>query len=220
MRPKTWLLTVGIASLGILAWPSMAQAHSPIAGIGTFYSYMLHPLVVPAHALLLLATALMLGQQSRKAARISLVLLLLGFASGLAISGAGALGGVPERVLLAGALVMGGAVILGRHWPVSALVPAVAAAGFAIGLDSAPEPSNDQEISLAFSGLACGFIGVATIITGLTIGLSKDWQRIGVRIAGSWIVAISMLVLALSMAAQSRHPSAATVLAWGRSSSC
>jgi len=115
---------------------------------------------------------------------------------------------------------MGGAVILGRQWPRSVIAPAVAAAGLAIGLDSAPDRSNDQEISLAFSGLVCGFIGVATIITGLTIGFSKDWQRIGVRIAGSWIVAISILVLALSMAAESRHPSTATILTSGRSSSC
>jgi hydrogenase/urease accessory protein HupE len=115
---------------------------------------------------------------------------------------------------------MGGAVILGRQWPMSVMAPAVAAAGLAIGLDSAPDSSNDLEIWLAFSGLAFGFVVVATTITGLAIGLTKDWQRIGVRIAGSWIVAISMLVLALSIAAHPKPLPTAAALAAGRSPSC
>jgi Protein of unknown function (DUF3604) len=44
---------------------NLAEAHSPIQGIGTFYSYLLDPFVVPPHAILLTALALLLGQQGR-----------------------------------------------------------------------------------------------------------------------------------------------------------
>ncbi len=115
---------------------------------------------------------------------------------------------------------MGAAVILDRKLPMTAIAPAVAAAGLAIGLDSAPDVSTDREMALAFAGLVFGFLGVATVITGLAIGLTRDWQRIGVRIAGSWIVAVSILVLVLSIAAHLKHLPTAAALASGRSSPC
>src|SRR5262250_488988 len=59
-------IAVGVA---ILAWLVVAggpaQAHDVVAGVGGFSGGLLHPLLVPAHALALLALGLALGQQPR-----------------------------------------------------------------------------------------------------------------------------------------------------------
>lgn len=209
------LLSIGLVASGILCFPPQAQAHSPIEGIGIFYGYMLHTLVVPAHALLLVATTLMLGRQGLGGARIGLTVLAAGFVAGLAISNAG-LAGASEWQLLVGALAVAGIVSLGRQVLMIALVPAAAAAGLAIGLDSAPSEAADGEKSLAFAGLISGTLGLALVVTGLTIGLTREWQHIGVRIVGSWILAVSILVLSLSLTGDATVDGRAPIQAQGR----
>jgi hypothetical protein len=196
----------------LIACPSLAEAHSPIKGFGTFYSHLLHPLLVPAHALLLIGAALVLGQQGRSGARVGLVALGLAFAAGLTVTKAGAIDGVREQVLLFGALVIGGAVSLGKRMPIVLTVLVAAGAGIAIGLDSATDTAGQREAFLAFAGVSIGVLYLAILITGLTVGLTQHWHRVGVRIAGSWIVAASVLVLALSIAVPVKRATAAVGL--------
>jgi urease accessory protein len=215
MRPTAWRLCAVVLAF----WPAVAEAHSPIKGLGTFYNYMLHPLVVPAHALLLAAVALMLGQQGGEAAGRGLIAFALGLACGLLISGAGVVAGVREPMLLAGSLVVGGVVSLGNRLPRLITLGIAGIVGIAIGLDPAPEASAMREAILAYAGLVSGILFLATVASGLTVNAAKQWQRIGVRIAGSWIVAISVLVLALALAGPAKHD-AATLLASGKARQC
>ena len=46
--------------------PGTTLAHAPIEGIGNFYNGLLHPVLVPAHLLLLVAIGLFIGQQRSK----------------------------------------------------------------------------------------------------------------------------------------------------------
>jgi urease accessory protein len=210
-------VVTGVAIIGSIAvCPSLAQAHSPIQGLGTFYGHLLHPVFVPAHALLLAAAALMLGQQGRKAARIGLVALGLAFAAGLTAAKAGLLDGVREQILLFGALLIGGAVGIGMQMPATLTTLAAAGAGVAIGLDSATNALVQREAILAFAGVTIGVLYFAILITGSTVGLTAHWHRIGVRIAGSWIVAISVMVLALSIAVPAKHTAVATGVLLGQ----
>jgi hypothetical protein len=141
-----------VIAMAIAVYPSLAEAHSPIKGFGTFYSHLLHPLAVPSHALLLTAAALMLGQQGRSTARIGFVALGLSFVVGLTAAKAGAVGGVREPLLLCGAFVIGGMVVLGLQMPALLSTLAAAGAGIAIGVDSAtvacspdPKPGMSSE---------------------------------------------------------------------------
>ena len=90
-----------------------------------------------------------------------------------------------------------------------------ALAGIVLGLDSATDNSSEREALLAFIGLVTGVVYLTTLITGLTVGLTKPWHRVGVRIAGSWIVAASVMVLALSIAVTTRRTIAAVGLLLG-----
>jgi urease accessory protein len=189
--------TVAAATLATAV--PVAEAHSPIEGVGTFYGHLLHPLVVPSQALLLIAVALLLGQQGREHARIGLVALVAGFGGGLAASSLGWIDGTREPVLLFAAMAIGGVVGVALRLPLLLTILAAAAAGTAIGLDSALGDLSGRETPLALAGLTAGVVYFVILGAGLTVGLTKDWQRIGVRVAGAWVFAASLMVFALSL---------------------
>ena len=74
------------------------------------------------------------------------------------------------------------------------------AAGVALALNAPP-----HEITIPAAIAAQVGIAVAALATFALVGIHRDagrapWQRIGVRIVGSWIAASAILVLALRLA--------------------
>jgi urease accessory protein len=207
---RFWKFGLAVAS-ALTCWPGMAEAHAPIEGLGTFYAHLLDPLVAPSHGMLLVAVALLCGQQGRDSARRGVVAFCVAVALGLFATQSGAMGGVREQVLLAASLVIGAAVCLGR--PVGRVITVLAAAGagLLLGFDTEIDGATPRETALTLAGLASGFFYTLILIAGLTVGLKTHWRRVGVRIAGSWIVAASVLVLALSLVPPAKRNTAATL---------
>ena len=87
--------------------------------------------------------------------------------------------------------------------PSSVRAVLLAAAAVAIGLDSGADTGTPP---LAIVGtllgtwvsLALGLVNIA-FYASLAAERKKKWISIGLRIAGSWIVAISLLMLAFSL---------------------
>ena len=183
--------------MALVACPGMAHAHSPIAGIGTFYAAMLHPLAVPGHALVIVGLSLAFGQQGRSAARLGLPVLLGAFAAGLGAAMVWAPFAPPQTALLLLAAVIGAAVTVAAPLPLWLVGAASTVSGLAMGLDSAPDPANTTGTLLAAGGLSLGIAIISMVIAGTSLTLDNAWMRIGLRIVGSWIVAASVLVLAL-----------------------
>lgn len=191
--------------VSLTACPSLAQAHSPIEGLGTFYSHVLHPVTVLSHALLLTAVSLMLGQQGRSTARVAIVALGGTFVAGLAIATAGGINVVREQVMIITALLAGGLVCLDRRVPIAFPVSVAAGTGLAIGLDSGVNMTGLRDTALAVAGVAVGVLYLAVVVAGLTADVKKQWQRVAIRIGGSWIFAVSILVLALSISGPTKR---------------
>ena len=84
---------------------------------------------------------------------------------------------------------------------INRLVTAIlgALAGFSLGIDSAQETLSGQEklVSLFGSGVAIYFLALYPMALADYFN-KKAWQKIGVRILGSWVAASSLLVLALA----------------------
>ena len=199
--------------------PTFAEAHSPIQGLGTFYNHFLHPFVVPVHAMLLIASALMLGQQGRAGARIGLPAMAAGLLCGELASHWLTPDGAPLSALLVGSLAVGGAVALDRKLPIALTTLTGALVGVAVGLDSGTEALAFRENVMAVAGVSAGVVYLALVVSGLTVGAARGWRRVGVRIVGSWIVAASVLVLALSLAGHAKRPPVATA-ALARAARC
>jgi urease accessory protein len=161
---------------------------------------LLHPLAVPAHAIALLALGLLIAQQRAHTRIVATAFFVTALIAGL---GAIVLGVGPTSaldVLLAATALNGLLVALDRPMPILVCAPLAIIVGGALGLDSPPEviALSDATIMLIGTGVgAC--VALALIVAGASC-LTAGWQRIGIRILGSWSAASAILVLALRLA--------------------
>jgi urease accessory protein len=167
---------------------------------GGFAGGLLHPLLAPAHLVSLIGLGLLAGRGA-SSARIAMV---TAFAAGLG-GGLGAIawgaGETPANdVLLAAAAACGAIAVLGLSGRAWFAAPLALIVGSAVGLDSPPETISMREAVLMLTGTFCGGIAALVFLAAAAAALARPWQAIALRIAGSWIAAIAILVLALRWA--------------------
>jgi hypothetical protein len=187
--------------VAVLLWQCHpALALTPIEGLGGLYGGFLHPVMTPTHGLALLGLGLLIGQQPAGKRLLPLILFGLALAAGL-IALAFAVGETPASdVLLAGVAISGA--LVAAAFPLPLLVVGLLAVvmGAAIGLDSPPEVISYQEALVMLIGTGFG----GSIALGLVVGgaarMARDWQRIGVRVLGSWTAASALLAIAVRFA--------------------
>ncbi len=195
MTPATVLRLV--TALCVL--PVTAVAHSPVEGMNEFYNGVIHPLLVPAHLLLILATGLFLGQRGPRENRLALPAFFLASVAGLLLTGSAAAGSAAGVFVPAGTLVIGLVTAIGSRAPLPLYPAAGAFAGFFLGLDSTAESLAGRERALALTGTGVGLNLWLIYACGIADFFSrKPWQHLGLRIVGSWLAASSLLVLALT----------------------
>lgn len=190
-RHGLWLLALMV--------PLCAEAHSPIKGVMPFYGGALHPFVVPAHILAMLAMGLFIGQQqaTQKNARL-MAFLLVPLVFGLASAG---WVGDPDTdvplLLVTGLIAV--AVAWARPGPVRLSQAAVAVGGLLLGWGSAPDGLAGSARWLHLAGCCLGvLVGVGWM--GIVVEqVKRPWQHIAMRVVCSWIAASAFLVLALTV---------------------
>ena len=173
-----------------------AWSHAPMQGIGEFYGGILHPLVVPAHVLALVMLGLLAGQRGMAAVRRTYLGFLPALVAGLALSGT-RFGGGQEPLLLLFSALAGLLVVVQGRWPIGVLLPAGAAVALLLGLDSAPEGLALGPYVATLTGTALGAFACLLLVADLSERASKGWQRIGLRVLGSWGAASATLVYAM-----------------------
>lgn len=188
------------AVLLLLSAPG-AQAHTTFQGLGEFGSGVLHPLTTPAHLLLLLALGLWLGQARPLRLREPAGVFAAFAAGGLLLTTTGLPAGVPLPVLIALVLAVGAAVVWAGPPPLAARLAVCGAAALALGLDSGvdanlPGLAVAKTLFATWVSLVLCVVNVAFYISLLPP--SKGVQT-GLRVVGSWIVAIAFLMLAFAL---------------------
>jgi hypothetical protein len=186
------LLATGLALL-----PSLAQAHGDIDGLNRFVSGALHPLLVPAHAVALLALGLLVGQRSLAVGHHALTALLMALLASLVVAGTATGLDLDIWVLLIGA-GCALAVVAALAVPPWLLGWAAALIGVGIGLGSAPDSTDSAARWTSLAGTGLGVFLTVTLVAGVTDTLRQPWTRIGMRVVGSWLAASALLVLALA----------------------
>jgi hydrogenase/urease accessory protein HupE len=187
----------------LLVIPKFSLAHSPIEGIDKFYGGLLHPVFVPAHLLLLIALGLFIGQRGAKDNQSAVLVFVVAVAVGL-IAAWFSVGNSLEVLILSGAALVG--ILIVSSFAVNRLLCALIAAlaGLLLGADSAQDTLSDKEKFVSLLGNGLGLYLLFLYPMGLAdIFNKKPWQKIGVRVIGSWIAASSLLVLALSYSSAS-----------------
>jgi urease accessory protein len=121
----------------------------------------------------------------------------VGLAAGLAALGLG-VGETPAGdVLLAAALLGGLAAAAALTVPSLVVGSTALVVGLALGLDSPPDAILLREAVRGMIGTWCA--GVTLLVAALAAAtpLARQWNGIPLRVAGSWIAATAMLVLAV-----------------------
>jgi len=69
--------------------------------------------------------------------------------------------------------------------------------GTALALDSPPQAVTIADAYATLAGTALGACAMLFVVATIAAHANADWQRLGVRILGSWIAASAILVLAV-----------------------
>ena len=176
--------------------PSGAFAH-PMKGVGDFYAGMLHPVTTIETIVPLIALSLLAGQQRREIAIKILAAIPAAIALGtllILIRPVPASIGVANLVITA---IAGLLIAIAR--PLPSAIPISISIFFSVAVGWANAAEITQGISPVrfISGLAV----VSLLLTAYGIGLVRrsrfEWSQIAIRVVGSWLAAIGILVLGL-----------------------
>ena len=186
----------------IATFPPLASAH-PIKGVGDFYDGVLHPLMSLDFALPLVALALLAGQQRREAATASLGAFPISLVVGAAIPVAlhFSLTGLPGTAQWFGPVVMtlaGVCVALSLQGSTRAIALLFSILGLILGATQGIEISPTMSAPKFVLGVGCSSLIVTAYGIGLVRWLRRPWIQIAFRVAGSWIAAAGLMVLALT----------------------
>ncbi len=180
-------------------WPMPAEAHLVTTGLGPIYDGISHVLMSPDDLVPILAMALMAGLNGRTAGRRTLFALtaawfvggLAGFHSGHPL--------VPGAAAALSFLVLGG--LTAADWRLSpAVVTGVAVVvGMCHGWSNGAGIAESQRELLGLAGIASVVFVLVALASAVVVSLRAAWTRIAVRVAGSWVAAIGLLMLGWSL---------------------
>lgn len=184
----------------LLSFVGNADAHSMVKGVGDFYAGLLHVLTALEHVLPFIALSLLAGQRGLKAQAEAVLSV---FPVALMAGAAAALWLAPPPGLaffnIASAILLGA--LVAAAWPLpravfyGLVVVFGVSHGFANG--EAITPTTKAYLFILGVGLS-GLVVLAygTLMVDFLLKRKAGWIHIAVRVAGSWIAAIGVLVLA------------------------
>lgn len=177
------------------------MAHTTFRGLGEFGSGFLHPLTTPVHILVILGVGLMLGQHLPLRLGRALAAFAVFAAIGLLATRFIPVYGLPSPVLIG--VGLGASILVVSGWPPSFFVRILvcALAGMALGLDSGVDPGTSKlaAAKILFATWASLALCVVNVAFYVSLLPPHQWIRTGVRVAGSWIVAVALLMLAFAL---------------------
>ena len=193
-RPRLNLSWLAITVTLALA-PS-AQAHLMNTGFGPFYDGLTHLFVTPEDLLPVIALALLAGLRGPRFGRSVLFVLpvawLVGSTAGVWIAPQLTLPGL-EIIFTIG---LGALLAADRPLPLAFVVSLAILLGLFRGIlngvDLAKTPSSGEMVAV---GVTVGLFVLVSLLAGQAASVRVRWARVAVRVAGSWIAAIGLLML-------------------------
>jgi hydrogenase/urease accessory protein HupE len=189
-----------ITALGLLCSPSFARAHLVTTGLGPVYDGIGHLVMTPEDLIPTLAIALFAGLRGAGQGRRALFILPLAWFVG------GLLGllidGLPEMpVAPLSFLILGVLVAADLNLSATAFTIIVVGMGFVHGLLNGVALKEGAGL-LGLVGIMTTLFIIVAIVSAFIVSLKKPWTRIVVRVAGSWVAAIGMLMFGWLMRGQ------------------
>ncbi len=186
-----------IIFLFLLVLPIAGESHAISTTVGDFYGGIFHTLLVMAHVFPFIALSIVAGQQGPDLARKSLVAFLAALLAGAVTAFyTGPLTAV-FYINIISLIVLGILAALSFKLPRWFLYSIIMFFGFTHGFQNGTELSQTQSPILFMTGLLTGGLILFSIIAALTISIKKEWFQIALRVVGSWVAAIGLMMIAL-----------------------
>jgi hydrogenase/urease accessory protein HupE len=192
LQGYTTLLSTGLMAIAAILWPSCAQAHLVTTGLGPVYDGIGHLVMTPEDLIPVLALALYAGLRGTAPGRSALFILPLAwlvgglvgvYVDGLPTVSTAALSFVILGVFIATDLKLPNAVFT----VVVLLLGLVHGAMNGIALKDGPG-------ILGLIGIMVTLFVLVALFSALVVSLKQPWTRIVVRVAGSWVAAMGLLM--------------------------
>jgi len=187
-----------LATVLLFLCPTTGRAHDAFGDLGPFYASFLHPLADPLQAALLVGVAAFLAGRQLAFARVAVPLFLamsslaaFALAYGHAPGEPGSL--VPYAVLSIGLAAVVPKVVKPRI----VAFALVAATGAMTGL--APGVPGEVMMLQWLSGTVCGIAALVLLAWFALDAVARHLTSIAPKVAGSWVAAVGILVVALSV---------------------
>jgi hydrogenase/urease accessory protein HupE len=193
MRPPHRLVAV-MGGLALASCASRAEAHLVTTGLGPLYDGLLHFALTPEDLVPVLALALLAGLRGVTHGRRALFVLpaawLLGGVIGLTVHGGVSPGWTALSFVLLGVLVASDA-----RLPLGATTLLAALLGLGHGYLNGSALAQPGLGGVGLLGIAAAVFTLVALAASFVVPLRAVWARLVVRVAGSWIAAIGLLLI-------------------------
>jgi len=183
-----------IGGLVFASCPSMAEAHLVTTGLGPLYDGLLHVALTPEDLVPVLALALLAGLRGVTHGRRALFVLpaawLLGGVIGLAVRG-----GVSPSWTALSFVLLGGLVALDARLPLGATTLLAALLGLGHGYLNGSALAQPGLGAVGLLGIVAAVFTLVALGASFVVPLRAVWARLVVRVVGSWIAAIGLLLI-------------------------
>jgi hydrogenase/urease accessory protein HupE len=188
------LLRLPLVFAVLLLTSPVAQAHLVTTGLGPFYDGAMHLAFSPDDLLGLFAAALLAGLCGPKAGRWTVAILplawLVGATVGLLVPGVPALPGLS----ILSFVVLGLLVAMDVKLPAWGVATLGGLFGLLHGLLNGVALYEAPERGLNLLGILTTVFVLLLLVSAAVVSLRPGWTRVAVRVAGSWVVAVGMLM--------------------------
>lgn len=183
----------GAVAAMVCLMPDIAAAHLVTTGMGPVYDGIGHLLLTPEDLVPAMAVALYAGLRGKAPGRRTLFFFplawLAGGFTGLMITGTPTF---PLPVL--SFLLLGGLVAADLSLPDNIVSILVIAVGITHGFYNGTAMEGGPGVS-GLLGIAATLFILVAISSAFVVSLQAAWTRLAVRVAGSWIAAVGLLMI-------------------------
>jgi hypothetical protein len=193
---RTALQRAAAALLGVgLLWIAVptAQAHLVNSGFGPFYDGLYHLALSPDELLICVGLAALAGLRGKEFGRMLLTVLpvswFIGGCIGLTADEPVTLPFVTTAFMLAIGALVASDFRVPYGVPLALAIVVGGTQGYLNGSAVAGQGA------VALIGIVTGVFVTVVLLSAFVVTLKADWMRVAVRVAGSWIAAIGLLML-------------------------
>lgn len=196
-------LLVGVALVLFSLWPGTAQAHLVTTGLGPVYDGISHLFLSFDDLLPVVAMALVAGLNGPAAGRRALFTLPLAWLAAGAAGYASGVAPLPAGVASVSLLLLGILTAADLKLQPTVVTAIAMILGIVHGWSNGASIAAAGREGRGLIGITIAIFVLASLASALVVSLRRPWARIVVRVAGSWIAAIGLLLLGWTLSGRS-----------------